>query len=168
MLIGSLESFGIGAGGYAELGMAVPSAVDSDQGSLFLNWWVISVDVESNVSMDPEAQAIMDEIEAQDRDAITPLCWATLILIVISALSLIRGGKAGMTSIVGIEACSGFACAGNSNNVAGSYWVVTALSMITMVGSTIFFGQRSSREAGCELGLGSLRVMRDVWRLVIH
>lgn len=127
-------SFGIGAGGYAQVGLIAPetAATDSDQ------------------EIDPEKEAIVEWIEAQDRDTVAPLCWAALILVVISGLSLLRGGKAGMTSIAGVEACS------------GSYWVITAVSMAAMVGSTVFFAQRvTAKHEQCQM-VGYPQVEGDI------
>eukprot|EP00658_Telonema_sp_P-2_P027662 TRINITY_DN21329_c0_g1_i3.p1 TRINITY_DN21329_c0_g1~~TRINITY_DN21329_c0_g1_i3.p1 ORF type:complete len:464 (-),score=127.55 TRINITY_DN21329_c0_g1_i3:180-1571(-) len=135
--LGSLEGFGFGAGtGYEEVGLDVPSA--NDDSSL----------EEGDCS--PGRDAMIAEVEAQERDAVGPLAWATLILVLISVLSLLRGGKAGMTSIVGVEACS------------GSYWAITLISMATMIGSTVFFGNRVAAQNDLRVQIGYPPIEGDI------
>jgi hypothetical protein len=87
-----------------------------------------------------EMSSITAAIEERDQATLGPLMWAVAILIVISVLSLMRGGKAGMTSVIGVEACS------------GSYWVITLLSFVVMIGATCYFASGLvERHQQCEL-----------------
>jgi len=87
-----------------------------------------------------ELAAITAAIEERDQATHGPLIWALSILILISVLSLMRGGKAGMTSVIGVEACS------------GSYFFITFLSFAVMIGATCYFASGLvERHNQCEL-----------------
>ena len=78
------------------------------------------------------------------------LAMVMCMLVLIIVLSLIRGGKAGAASVVGIENCS------------GEYWGVTALTFAILVVIAIFVGRHLSKQHDEKLACGYVFVDGDI------
>ena len=97
----------------------IPTSEDNVTLSLTTRDPLKDTDVITNT--DPEKRKKIDNIVERESKQIPRLLMIMGMFILIVILSLIRGGKAGAVSIVGIKTCS------------GEYWAVTVLLFIILI-----------------------------------
>jgi uncharacterized membrane protein YfcA len=88
-------------------------------------------------------------IEAE-KDQQTPLRRVLLIFFAIVVLSLLRGGKAGSASVVGVESCD------------AAFWWLTVLTLLVMFGLAVQFGRTLSARHEEKVSVGYRFVEGDI------
>ena len=96
-----------------------------------LQKYKISVDKEPET---PENKQLLASIIENEGKQNLRLLFVMGMLILIVVLSLIRGGKAGAASVVGIETCS------------GGYWAVTAVLFVILIILAVVVGKHLSKQ----------------------